>query len=65
MNVVAINGSPHGDKGNTALILRPFLEGMKSAGAAVKVFETRTMTVRPCQGEYTRRFRTSRAQIST
>ena len=52
MKVVAINGSPHGDKGNTALILRPFLEGMETAGAEVKVFETRTMTVDPCQGEY-------------
>lgn len=58
MKVVAINGSPHGDKGNTALILNPFLEGMKAAGAEVKVFETKTMTVRPCQGEYGCWFRT-------
>jgi multimeric flavodoxin WrbA len=52
MNVVAINGSPHGDQGNTALILGPFLEGMKAAGAEVKVFLTKTMTVHPCQGDY-------------
>lgn len=58
MKVVAINGSPHGDKGNTALILNPFLEGMKAAGAEMKVFETRAMTVRPCQGEYNCWFRT-------
>ena len=29
MKVVAINGSPQGEKGNTALILGPFLEGLK------------------------------------
>jgi len=58
MKVVAINGSPHGDKGNTALILGPFLEGMKAAGAEVKIFETKAMTVRPCQGEYGCWFRT-------
>jgi len=58
MKVVAINGSPHGDKGNTALILNPFLEGMRTAGAEVKVFETNAMTVRPCRGEYGCWFRT-------
>ncbi len=58
MKAVAINGSPHGDAGNTALTLNPFLEGMKAAGAEVQVFETRTMTVRPCQGEYACWFRT-------
>jgi len=58
MKVVVINGSPHGDKGNTALILNPFLEGMKAAGAEVKVFEIKDMNVRPCQGEYACWFRT-------
>jgi multimeric flavodoxin WrbA len=58
MNVVAINGSPHGEKGNTALILNPFLEGMRAAGAQVKVFSTKAMTVHPCQGEYNCWFRT-------
>lgn len=52
MKVVAINGSPHGDQGNTALILGPFVEGMQAAGAQVKVFLTKTMTVHPCQGDY-------------
>jgi multimeric flavodoxin WrbA len=41
MKVVAINGSPHEDKGNTALILGPFVEGMKAAGAQVRVFLTK------------------------
>jgi len=58
MKVVALNGSPHGDAGHTALILAPFLEGMKAAGAEVKVFETRAMTVLPCRGEYNCWFRT-------
>jgi multimeric flavodoxin WrbA len=31
---------------------------MRAAGAEVKVFETRSMTVRPCQGEYGCWFRT-------
>ncbi len=47
MKVVAINGSPHGDTGNTALILNPFLEGMKAAGAKVMVFETLGIVSRP------------------
>ncbi|MBP7053361.1 MAG: flavodoxin family protein [Phycisphaerae bacterium] len=58
MKVVVINGSPRGDKGNTALILNPFLEGMKAAGAEVTVFEIKDMNVRPCQGEYACWFRT-------
>lgn len=32
MKVLAINSSPRMDRGNTALILNPFLEGMKEAG---------------------------------
>jgi len=35
MNVLAINGSPHMDDGNTAMILNPFSEGMKEAGAVL------------------------------
>lgn len=32
MKVLAINSSPKMDKGNTAMILTPFLEGMREAG---------------------------------
>ena len=52
MNVVAINSSPNMDKGNTALILGPFLEGMGEAGADVELFYTRKMKINPCQGEF-------------
>ncbi|MGD2120223.1 MAG: flavodoxin family protein [Gemmatimonadota bacterium] len=52
MKVVAINSSPMMGKGNTALILNPFLAGMEKAGAEVKLFYTRKLDIRPCQGEF-------------
>jgi multimeric flavodoxin WrbA len=48
MKAIVINGSPHGDKGNTELILGPFLDGMRAAGAEVRVFQVKDMSVRPC-----------------
>lgn len=51
MNVLAINGSPHMDSGNTALILNPFLEGLKEAGAKVDLFYTRKLKIGPCNGD--------------
>lgn len=51
MKVLAINGSPHMDEGNTAVILSPFLEGMKEAGAQVELFYTRKMRIAPCNGD--------------
>jgi multimeric flavodoxin WrbA len=50
MRVLAINGSPHGGKGNTALILDPFLEGMREAGAEVALLYTRDLHIKPCRG---------------
>jgi multimeric flavodoxin WrbA len=52
MRVIAFNGSPKMDKGNTALILDPFLEGMREAGAEVELFYTKKLDVNPCHGEY-------------
>jgi multimeric flavodoxin WrbA len=37
------------DKGNTALILGPFLEGMRAAGAEVELFYTRKLKINPCR----------------
>ena len=50
MKVLAINGSPHGAKGNTALILDPFLEGLRDAGADVELVCTRDLDINPCLG---------------
>ena len=52
MKVLAINSSPRMDKGNTALILNPFLEGMKEAGAEVELFYTSKLKIHPCTGEF-------------
>jgi len=52
-NVLAINASPHKDNGNTALILNPFLEGMKRAGAEVSVVYTEDLKIHPCRGDFT------------
>jgi len=51
MKVIAINASPKMDKGNTAAILTPFLDGIKEAGAEVEVFYTKKMKISPCQGD--------------
>ena len=53
MKVLAFNGSPRMDKGNTALILTPFLEGMKEVGAEVEFFYTKKLNINPCQGCFT------------
>jgi multimeric flavodoxin WrbA len=39
------------DEGNTAMILDPFLEGLKEAGADVDLFYTRKLKIGPCNGD--------------
>lgn len=51
IKVVAINSSPRGDKGNTALILNPFLEGIKEKKAEVELFYTNDLNILPCRGD--------------
>ena len=51
MKVIVINASPKMDKGNTAAILTPFLDGMREAGAEIEVFYTKKMKIGPCQGD--------------
>ncbi|MHA1504514.1 MAG: flavodoxin family protein [Candidatus Heimdallarchaeota archaeon] len=53
MNVVAINSSPLGDKGHTAMILTPFLKGMKDSGAKVSLYFTKDLKINPCCGQFT------------
>lgn len=50
--VVAINGSPRMEKGYTARILSPFLEGMRDAGASVELYYAKRLDVEPCAGEF-------------
>ncbi len=39
------------DKGSTALILNPFLEGIRSAGGDVDLFYTGKLDIKPCSGD--------------
>lgn len=48
MKVIAINGSPRMEKGYTALILTPFIQGMMDAGAEVELFYARRLKIKPC-----------------
>ena len=50
MKVLAFNCSPKMGKGNTALILDPFLEGMREAGAEVELFYNRKLNINSCRG---------------
>ncbi len=50
IKVLAFNSSPNMDKGNTALILAPFLEGMREAGAEVELLYTKKLKINPCLG---------------
>ena len=58
MEVIAINASPRMDKENTALILEPFLEGIKEKGALVELFYTKKLKINPCHGVFTCWFKT-------
>lgn len=50
--VLVINSSPKKDKSNTSLILNPFLDGMKEAGADVELFHSKDLKIKPCTGEF-------------
>ncbi len=40
------------ERGNTAHVLKPFLEGMAEAGASVELFYAKRLNVKPCLGEF-------------
>ncbi len=50
--VLVINGSARTDKGNTALVLAPFIEGLKDAGASVEAVYAKNLKIRPCIGDF-------------
>ena len=50
--VTVINGSPKTEKGNTARVLVPFIEGMREAGAEVELVYSKKMKIRSCIGEF-------------
>lgn len=51
MKVVAINGSPRKDTGNTAILLDAFFRGVEDAGSSVELFYARELDIKPCTGE--------------
>lgn len=48
--ILVINCSPKGKKGNTKLILDPFVEGMKDAGADLEIIDLRKLKIKDCTG---------------
>ncbi|PWR69897.1 flavodoxin family protein [Methanospirillum stamsii] len=45
------NSSPHKGNGNTAVILDPFLQGMKEAGADISLHYTDDLIISACRGD--------------
>ena len=50
LKVLVFNSSPRKEKGNTALILNPFIEGMREAGADVDLYYNYDLKIKPCRG---------------
>ncbi len=52
MQVLVINGSARKEKGYTAMVLEPFINGMKKAGAIVDLLYSEQLNVKPCIGDF-------------
>ncbi|MEM3666204.1 MAG: flavodoxin family protein [Candidatus Bathyarchaeia archaeon] len=50
--MVAINGSVRMEKSDTAMLMKPFLEGVKKAGASVELFYVKRLNIKPCIGDF-------------
>lgn len=46
--VVVVNGSPRLDKGNTGMVLAPFIEGMEAAGAEINTYYASKLNLKQC-----------------
>lgn len=53
MKILAINGSPRGEKGNTEVILKPFLKGCEEAGAETEIVYLKDKNIKHCSGCFT------------
>ncbi len=58
MRIVAIDGSPNAERGNTALLLERFVAGTIEAGAEVELVSAYRMHVEPCCGRMVCWYRT-------
>jgi multimeric flavodoxin WrbA len=47
-----INGSARINKGHTAFVLTPFINGMEKAGANVELLYSKKQKIRPCVGDF-------------
>ena len=52
MRILAVNGSPNADRGNTWRIAQPFLDGAAEAGAEVEAVHVARHAIHPCTGEF-------------
>ncbi len=50
MKIIAVNGSPRGEKSNTQTILASFLKGARAAGAETEIALLSEKRIYPCQG---------------
>lgn len=50
MKVVVLNDSPETNNTNTPLVLAPFQDGMREAGAELTLFHTENLDIKPCRG---------------
>lgn len=48
LKIFAINGSPRQAKGNTAMVLSPFLDRLSDAGTDVTLFYASRLKIKPC-----------------
>ncbi|WP_090091959.1 flavodoxin family protein [Clostridium uliginosum] len=53
MKILALNGSPRGENGNTEVILKPFLKGFKKAGAEIETVYLKDKNIKHCSGCFT------------
>lgn len=52
MNIIALNGSPRRTRGNSMLILDPFLHGLNEAGANVDLLHLCDLNIQTCSNCY-------------